>query len=193
MRWRHRFDMDFATVLLIGVGLAMDAFAVSVCKGLAAKNPAAKHYLAVGLWFGGFQFIMPIIGYYLGSAFYDSVSSFAYVIAVALLLIIGLNMIREALTGDGEDADSDIGIWTMFVLAVATSIDAFAVGISLAMESANILPSALIIGIVTFIISTAGMKMGSAAGDIVGNKAGLLGGAILIIIAAKTALENLIL
>jgi len=184
--------MDFVTVLLIGVGLAMDAFAVSVCKGLAAKTPGTKHYLAVGLWFGGFQFIMPVIGYYVGSAFYDAVSSFAYVIAVVLLLMIGLNMIREAVSGDGEDADSDIGIWTMFILAVATSIDAFAVGISLAMESANILPSAVIIGIVTFVISTAGMKTGAMAGNIVGNKAGLLGGAILIIIAAKIALENLV-
>ena len=186
--------MDFVTVFLIGVGLAMDAFAVSVCKGLAVKTPSVKHYLMVGLWFGAFQFVMPVIGFYIGSAFYDSVSSYAYIIAIALLLLIGGNMLREALTREeDEEVDGDMGLMTMFILAVATSIDAFAVGISFAMDGTDILASSSVIGIVTFAISMAGMRIGSAVGDIVGNKADIIGGVILIIIAIKTALENLIL
>ncbi len=185
--------MDFISVFLIGIGLAMDAFAVSVCKGLAAKTPSMKHYLAVGIWFGGFQFLMPILGYCLGSAFYDSVSTYAYVIAVVLLLIIGLNMLREALFGGEEEGvDADIGLMTMLVLAVATSIDAFAVGISFAMESTDIFPAATIIGVVTFAISMTGMKIGSVAGNVVGSRADIIGGLILIAIAVKTALENLV-
>ena len=185
--------MDFITVLLIGIGLAMDAFAVSVCKGLAVKTPKLKEYLLVGLWLGGFQALMPILGYLLGSAFYDSVSSYAYIIAIGLLTVIGLNMLLEALRGgDEDDIDGNMSMKVMAVLAVATSIDAFAVGISMAMTEPDIVPAAALIGIVTFAISAAGMKAGSVFGNIFGHKADILGGIILLCIAVKIALEHFV-
>ena len=186
--------MDFITVFLVGVGLAMDAFAVSVCKGLAVKTPKLKEYLLVGLWFGGFQALMPVLGYLLGSAFYDAVSSYAYIIAIGLLVIIGANMILEAVRGgDEEDIDGNMGMKVMAILAVATSIDAFAVGISMAMYESEIVPAAVIIGLVTSAISAAGMKAGSVFGNIFGHKADILGGIILLCIALKIALEHFVL
>jgi putative Mn2+ efflux pump MntP len=182
--------MDAVTIVLIAIGLAMDAFAVSISKGLAMKTPTLKAILVIGLWFGGFQAIMPIIGYCLGSSFYQYVSSYGYWIAFALLMIIGLNMIREALSGDEEDVDASIGPKTMLILAVATSIDAFAVGVSLSMENAEILVSAAIIGVITMAISMAGVLLGNVIGDILNRKAGVIGGVILIIIGIKIIVEN---
>lgn len=183
--------MDLLTVVLISIGLAMDAFAVSICKGLSMRTPSLKAMLIVGLWFGGFQGLMPIIGYYLGESLYQYISAVDHWIAFALLLLIGFNMIREALSGDEEDVDADIGVKVMFLLAVATSIDALAVGISLAMEGADIFLDALIIGVITFAISVAGVKLGSVVGDKFSTKAQILGGIILIALGVKFLLEGL--
>ena len=182
--------MELLSIFLIAVALAMDAFAVSICKGLSMRSPGMKEMLVIGLWFGGFQALMPIIGYYLGTSFYTYVSSYAHWVAFFLLLIIGLNMIREALSSEEEDLDADIGFKIMLLLAVATSIDAMAVGISFAMEGAEIWISALIIGIITMIISVAGVKIGSVIGDRYNKYAELAGGIILILIGVKIVLEN---
>ena len=183
--------MDPLSLLLIAVGLAMDAFAVSICKGLAMKKPSLKSVLIIGLWFGFFQALMPIIGYYLGSSFYYYIADYDHWIAFILLAVIGVNMIREALSDEEEDVDDSIGFRTMLVLAIATSIDALAVGISLAMTGDDILTSAVLIGVVTFLISVAGVRIGSVFGDRFGKKAELVGGAILIIIGARILLEHL--
>ena len=183
--------MDALSLVLIAVGLAMDAFAVAICKGLAMKRPGPKAILAVGLWFGFFQALMPAIGYFLGSSFYDYISDYDHWIAFTLLAAIGLNMIREALSDEEEGVDDSIGFRTMLVLAIATSIDALAVGISLAMTGDDILTSAVVIGVVTLLISAAGVKIGSVFGDRFGRKAELVGGAILILIGLRILLEHL--
>lgn len=183
--------MDLLSVVLIAVGLAMDAFAVAICKGMALKRITVRDMLVVGLWFGAFQAIMPIIGYYLGSSFYDYISDYDHWIAFILLAAIGLNMIREAVSSDGEDVDADLGARTMVVLAVATSIDALAVGISLAMSGGGIMGPAVIIGVVTLAISMLGVRIGSVFGDRFGRKAELVGGAILILIGVKVLMEHL--
>lgn len=182
--------MDLLAVVLIGLGLAMDAFAVSVCKGMAMKAPSVRAILIVALWFGGFQFLMPVIGFLLGDAVYDYISDYDHWIAFALLLLIGAGMIREGLSGDDESVDSDIGFRTMLVLAVATSIDALAVGISFAMTEGSILGPAAVVGIVTFLVSAVGVRVGGVFGSRLGGKAELLGGAILIAIGAKILLEH---
>ena len=130
--------MELLAVFLIAVGLAMDAFAVSLCKGLAMGKPDTRQMLIVGAWFGGFQALMPVIGYYLGTSFYSYITDFDHWIAAGLLWLIGLNMIRESLSSEEEQMDASLGFRTMLVLAVATSIDALAVGISLAMEGGGI-------------------------------------------------------
>ena len=182
--------MDPISVVLLGVGLAMDAFTVSICKGLAMRSPGLREMAAVGLWFGGFQMMMPIIGYYLGESFYRYISDFDYLVAFGLLAVIGLNMIREALSKDGDDTDGGIGLRTMLLLAVATSIDALAAGISLAMSGSDIWADSAVIGIITFLMSAAGVKMGSIVGDRFSSKAKFIGGAILILIGAKILLEH---
>ena len=147
--------MGFVELFLLGVGLSMDAFAVSICKGLSMKKATLKNAMTCGLWFGVFQGLMPLIGFFLGSMFSEAIESFDHWIAFALLAIIGINMIREAL-GDGEEetADADLSFKTMLVLAIATSIDALAVGISLSMAGdVNILAAVLLIGITTCVIS----------------------------------------
>ena len=183
--------MELLTVLLIAVGLAMDALAVSLCKGMAMRNPGPKSMVIVGLWFGVFQGVMPVIGYLLGSSMYDLISDYDHWIAFGLLLLIGLNMIVESFSKEEEKVDADISFWTMFVLAVATSIDALAVGISLAMDGSDIVSSAIIIGVVTMPISIMGVKIGAKVGDAFGKRAELLGGIILIAIGLKIVLEHL--
>lgn len=183
--------MEYLSVLLIAVGLAMDAFAVAICKGLAMRKPGVKAILVIGLWFGFFQAVMPVIGYLLGSSFYSYISEYDHWIAFALLALIGANMIREALSGEEEGVDDSIGFRTMLVLAIATSIDALAVGISLAMTGDNIVQSAVMIGVVTFLISAAGVKMGSLVGDRFGSRAELVGGVILILIGLRILLDHL--
>ena len=169
----------------------MDAFAVSVCKGLAMRTPKLKEMLIVGIWFGFFQMIMPIIGYYLGSSFHQFISQFDYIVAFILLVLIGLNMIREAISGDEEDQNADIGVKIMFLLAIATSIDALAVGFSLAMDDVSIFEPAAIIGVITLIMSIAGVKLGSLVGDKYSSKAEIIGGTILILLGLKILLEHL--
>lgn len=183
-------DMDFATPVLLGVGLAMDAFAVSLGKGMAIRKPTLVACATVGLWFGLFQFLMPVVGYAIGAAVYDTVAVYAYIIAFVLLLAIGANMIKETWQGGDEVADADLGARTMLLLAVATSLDALATGISIAMDGAEIWSSAAIIGAVTFAIAFAGMKIGSRFGDALGSKANYVGGAILIAIGIKILLEG---
>ncbi len=193
--------MDIITLFLLAVGLSMDAFAVSICKGLAMKKLTVKDSLIVGAWFGGFQALMPLIGYLLGSRFVRLVSAIAPWIAFALLVLIGGNMIREAVMKDEDEEDSSdaLGFKTMFVMAIATSIDALAVGITFACVPVRILhaPALLntiiavvIIGVCTFVISILGTKVGNVFGTKYKRKAELAGGIILILLGVKILLEH---
>ena len=182
--------MSLVSLFILSVGLAMDAFAVSICKGLAMKKYYITDSAIVGLWFGGFQALMPLIGYFLGSQFKDKITGFSHWIAFILLLFIGLNMIKEALSKDEEKSDSSLSFKSMLLLAIATSIDALAVGISLAFLNVNIVFAVSCIGIVTFIISAFGLKIGSVFGTKYKSKAEIAGGIILIILGTKILLEH---
>ena len=190
--------MGLIEVIILAVGLAMDAFAVSVCKGLAMKKATIKNALICGIWFGGFQGLMPFIGYLLGASFAEYINVISSWIAFALLCLIGGNMIREALSKDEETASADLDIKTMLVMAIATSIDALAVGIAFACEKINILAvsdivntliGVGIIGIITCIISCFGVKIGNVFGSKFKSKAEFCGGLILIFIGVKILLE----
>ena len=183
--------MGLIELFLIAVGLSMDAFAVSVCKGLAMPKCTFKKATIVGLWFGGFQALMPAIGYVLGAQFQETIASIDHWIAFVLLALIGGNMIHEALDNDEEEADASLDAKTMFLLAVATSIDALAIGITFAFLKVNIIPAVCFIGIVTFIISFAGVKIGNVFGARYKNKAEIVGGVILILLGLKILLEHL--
>lgn len=183
--------MGLIELFLIAVGLSMDAFAVSVCKGLAMPKCTFKKAAIVGLWFGGFQALMPAIGYILGAQFQEAIASIDHWIAFVLLALIGGNMIHEALDNDEEEADASLDVKTMFFLAVATSIDALAIGITFAFLKVNIIPAVCFIGIVTFIISFAGVKIGNVFGVRYKNKAEIVGGVILILLGLKILLEHL--
>ena len=183
--------MGLIELFLIAVGLSMDAFAVSVCKGLAMPKCTFKKAAIVGLWFGGFQALMPAIGYILGAQFQETIASIDHWIAFILLALIGGNMIHEALDNDEEEADASLNVKTMFLLAVATSIDALAIGITFAFLKVNIIPAVCFIGIVTFIISFAGVKIGNVFGARYKNKAEIVGGVILILLGLKILLEHL--
>ena len=183
--------MGLIELFLIAVGLSMDAFAVSVCKGLAMPKCTFKKAAIVGLWFGGFQALMPAIGYVLGAQFQETIASIDHWIAFVLLALIGGNMIHEALDNDEEEADASLDVKTMFLLAVATSIDALAIGITFAFLKVNIIPAVCFIGIVTFIISFAGVKIGNVFGTRYKNKAEIVGGVILILLGLKILLEHL--
>ena len=183
--------MGLIELFLIAVGLSMDAFAVSVCKGLAMPKCTFKKAAIVGLWFGGFQALMPAIGYVLGAQFQEAIASIDHWIAFVLLALIGGNMIHEALDNDEEEADASLDVKPMFLLAVATSIDALAIGITFAFLKVNIIPAVCFIGIVTFIISFAGVKIGNVFGARYKNKAEIVGGVILILLGLKILLEHL--
>lgn len=184
--------MSISELLLIAVGLSMDAFAVSICKGLATKKVGVKHMFIVGLWFGGFQALMPLIGYFLGSTFEEYITRFDHWVAFVLLALIGGNMIREALSGEEEKANDSLGVREMLTLAVATSIDALAVGVTFALlPGVNIAAAVSFIGVITFVISAAGIKVGNAFGTKCKSKAELAGGVILILIGLKILLEHL--
>lgn len=183
--------MGLIELFLIAVGLSMDAFAVSVCKGLAMPKCTFKKAAIVGLWFGGFQALMPAIGYVLGAQFQETIASIDHWIAFVLLALIGGNMIHEALDNDEEEADASLDVKAMFLLAVATSIDALAIGITFAFLKVNIIPAVCFIGIVTFIISFAGVKIGNVFGARYKNKAEIVGGVILILLGLKILLEHL--
>ena len=183
--------MGVIEIVLIAIGLAMDAFAVSVGKGLSLRSIEPRHAIKAGVWFGGFQALMPLVGYFLGRSFASVVVSVDPWIAFGLLMLIGLNMIRETIWGDEEDsASSDFGPRTMFIMAVATSIDALAVGISFAFLDVNIWLAVLIIGLVTFLLSASGIYLGRIFGSRLGDKAGILGGLVLIAIGVKILLTH---
>ena len=183
--------MGFAELILIAISLAMDAFAVSLGKGLSARCVTRRHAMIAGGWFGGFQALMPIIGYLLGHSFAGVVTDVDHWLAFALLALIGGNMIREAIWGDDEKQDGDFAPRKMFVMAIATSIDALAVGITMAFLDVNIWIAATVIGVVTFAISAAGVMLGRKVGGWLGSKAGILGGIILIYLGVKILLEHL--
>lgn len=184
--------MDIFELLLIAAGLSMDAFAVSVCKGLSVQRLRLRHYLLIGAWFGGFQALMPSIGYVLGSAFERYIVSFDHWIAFALLCLIGGNMVKESLSGEEERADASFAVRTMFLLAVATSIDALAVGVTFALlPGVNIAAAASLIGATTFFLSALGLKVGNVFGLRYKARAELAGGVILILMGIKILLEHL--
>lgn len=178
-------------IVLIAVALAMDAFAVSVCKGLAMQKITFKKAAIVGLWFGGFQTLMPTVGYFLGSAFAEKIEAVDHWVAFILLAIIGVNMIREAMSKDEEKIDASLDVKTMFLMAVATSIDALAVGITFVLEGENIAVSAILIGVITFCISALGVKIGSVFGTKYKSKAEFVGGVVLVGIGLKILLEGI--
>lgn len=182
--------MSFAELFVLAVGLSMDAFAVSICKGLSIGKIKWKHMAVAGAWFGGFQALMPLIGYFLGSFLAGYITAYDHWIAFILLLCIGGNMIREAF-GEEEKVDNAMDAKTMFLLAVATSIDALAVGVSLAFLEVSLIPAISFIGVVTFIFSAAGVKIGSVFGEKYKNKAEICGGIILILIGIKILLEGI--
>ena len=183
--------MTFVELLLTAIGLSMDAFSVSICKGLTTKRFSWRMALLCGRWFGFFQALMPVIGYYLGDQFQGLIKDFAYWIAFGLLFLIGANMIREALSKKEESANGDLDVKTMFLLAIATSIDALAVGVSFACIQVKLWSSVLIIGITTFLFSVLGVKIGNVFGSKYEKSAGVVGGIILILIGLKILLEHL--
>ena len=184
--------MDILELLLIAAGLSMDAFAVSICKGLSVQRLKPRHYLLTGAWFGGFQALMPSIGFLLGSAFDQYISAFDHWIAFVLLAFIGGNMVKESLSGEEECHDSSFSIRTMLLLAVATSIDALAVGVTFALlPDVHILSAVSLIGAATFLLSALGLKVGNVFGLRYKARAELAGGVILILMGLKILLEHL--
>ena len=184
--------MGYIELFIIAVGLSMDAFAVAIAKGLSVQTVRPRHSVCVGSWFGGFQALMPLLGFYLGVTFSRFVESVDHWIAFILLGIIGVNMLREAASCEKVVPDPDFSARTMFLMAVATSIDALAVGISLAMAGdINIWLSVALIGATTFGFSAAGVKIGSLFGGAFEKKAQLAGGLILVLIGLKILLEHL--
>lgn len=183
--------MQLLELFLIAVGLSMDAFAVSVCKGLSVKQVKWKHLLLAGAYFGGFQAMMPLLGYLLGTGFQSLIAAYDHWIAFGLLALIGGNMIREAFSKDDEKLDASFSFKAMVLLAVATSIDALAVGVSFAFLQVDIVPAVLFIGVVTFILSAVGVKLGSVFGARYKAKAEFAGGLILILMGIKIVLEHL--
>lgn len=182
--------MGLLELFVIAVGLSMDAFAVSICKGLSLGKIKPKHMIIAGLWFGGFQGLMPAIGYLVGSLFADKITAIDHWVAFVLLAFIGGSMIKESFEKD-EEMDSCMDPKCMFVLAVATSIDALAVGVSFAFLKVSIVWSVLFIGVITFIFSAIGIKIGSIFGAKYKSKAELTGGIVLILMGLKILLEHL--
>ena len=187
--------MGIGELLLLAVGLSMDAFAVSVCKGLALRRATFQAEITCGVWFGGFQALMPLIGFFLGTLFAVAIQAVDHWIAFGLLAIIGVNMLKEALSHEEEcgcENRADLSVQTMLFLAVATSIDALAVGISLAVVgNVNIFFAVTLIGICTCILSMLGVKIGNVFGSRFEDKAEIAGGVILILLGLKTLLEHL--
>ncbi len=183
--------MSLLSLFFIAVGLSMDAFAVSICKGLAMDKITLGKAGIVGLWFGGFQGLMPLLGYLLGSGFEQSITSIDHWIAFVLLCLIGISMIKEALSGKEDNANGSLAIKTMFLLALATSIDALAAGVTFAFLRVDILPAVLFIGCITFLLSAIGVKVGNVFGTRYKSRAELAGGIILILMGTKILLEHL--
>ena len=183
--------MGLLELFILAVGLSMDAFAVSVCKGLAMPKITLRRTFIVGAWFGGFQALMPAVGYVLGVQFRDKITAVDHWIAFLLLGVIGANMIKEALSGECENESDSLDVRTMFLLAVATSIDALAVGITFAFLKVHIIAAVSFIGVTTFAISAAGVKIGNVFGTKYKSKAELAGGIILMLLGLKILLGHL--
>lgn len=183
--------MGVVEIIIIGFSLAMDAFAVSLSKGLASGKYKIKNSIICGIWFGGFQMLMPLIGCFLGEKFASSIQAFDHWIAFILLALIGSNMLKEAFSDDEEEAGASYSIKAMFPLAVATAIDALAVGITFAFLGVNIWLAVAIIGAITFITSGLGVKIGSIFGEKYAKRAEIAGGLLLILIGLKILVEHL--
>ncbi len=184
--------MSLFELFLIAVGLSMDAFAVSICKGLSMRKLNLRHAVIIGLYFGGFQALMPLLGYLLGVNFQNAITSYDHWIAFILLTVIGGNMIREALNPEEDHCDDSVAFPDMVVLAVATSIDALAVGVTFAFLRVHILPAVSFIGVITFCLSVLGVKIGNVFGTRYKSKAEIAGGVILIGIGLKILAEHLL-
>lgn len=182
--------MSLWELFIIAVGLSMDAFAVSVCKGLSAQRVSPVHAMFTGLWFGGFQALMPLLGWLLGSRFQSAIERYDHWIAFALLVFLGVNMLREA-RGEEECADGSFSWRAMLPMALATSIDALAVGVTFAFLQVQILPAVAFIGVITFILSALGVGLGNVFGRRYRTAAEILGGVILILMGVKILLEHL--
>lgn len=182
--------MSILELFILAVGLSMDAFAVSVCKGLSLGKIKPKHMCVAGAWFGGFQALMPLIGYFLGSFFAEMIEKYDHWVAFVLLAIIGGNMIKESFDKD-EKVDSSMDVKSMLLLAIATSIDALAVGVTFAFLQVQIVPAVSFIGVITFIFSAVGVKIGSLFGTKYKSKAELFGGIVLVLIGIKILLEGI--
>ena len=183
--------MSLLTLFITAVGLSMDAFAVAICKGLAMKKLSWKKALIIGLWFGGFQALMPTIGYLLGTRFESYVTAIDHWIAFVLLALIGANMVKESFSKEEESSNDAVDFKTMFLLAIATSIDALAVGVTYAFLQVRIVPAVSFIGVITFTLSIIGVKIGNVFGLKYKSKAELTGGIILIVMGIKILLEHL--
>lgn len=182
--------MSLFEILVIAIGVSMDAFAVAICKGLSVSKLRPSHALKTGLWFGGFQALMPLIGYYAGVRFADVVSSVDHWIAFILLGFIGANMIKESFSREEENHDPDFSFKTMLAMAVATSIDALAVGVSFAFLRVRIWMAVLIIGLMTALFSIAGVRIGNVFGSRYKSLAELVGGVILLLMGIKILIEH---
>lgn len=183
--------MGITELFILALGLAMDAFAVSICKGLSSRNVELKKSLITGLWFGGFQALMPVIGYFIGSAFQKYITAFDHWIAFILLALIGGNMIKESFSKEEKETSASFGIKAMLPMAVATSIDALAIGVTFAFLNVDIFAAASLIGIITFALSAVGVYIGNAFGGKYKSKAELAGGIVLILLGLKILLEHL--
>ena len=183
--------MSLLELFLLAVGLSMDAFAVSVCKGLSVRRGSMKQALTVGIWFGGFQALMPFLGYLLGITFFSLITSIDHWIAFVLLVFIGFNMIREARSDEENESNDRFDFKTMLPLAVATSIDALAVGVTFAFLRVNIVPAVSFIGCITFLLSAIGLKAGNIIGAKNRSREEFAGGLVLILMGIKILLEHL--
>lgn len=183
--------MGITELIILAVGLSMDAFAVSICKGLSVDKLEVKHMCLAGIWFGGFQALMPLIGFLLGSTFASYVQKFDHWIALILLAFIGFNMVRESFGDDDDSVEDSFSVKTMFLMAVATSIDALAVGVTFAFLKVNVIFAVITIGIITFLFSAAGIKIGNVFGLRFKSKAELAGGMILILLGIKIFAEHM--
>lgn len=185
--------MTLTELIVIAIGLSMDAFAVSIGKGLSLRELRGRHYLLAGLWFGGFQALMPLVGYACGVSFAEAVRSIDHWIAFLLLGLIGGKMVRDALSGEEKPSDGDFSLRTMFLLAVATSIDALAVGVSFSFLQVDLVRSVVVIGLTTLLFSVAGIEIGHRFGNCWRSRAELLGGMVLIAMGFKILVEHLYL
>lgn len=183
--------MNIIDLFLLAAGEAMDASVVSMAKGTATRQLSFRHYMSVGLWFGGFQAAMTLIGYFVGAHFASFIAAYGYWVAFALLLFVGAEMIKNAFSKEEAKADANYSVIPMLLMAVATSIDALAVGVSFAFIEVDIWLAAIIIGVVTFVFSAAGLKIGNIFGNRYNRSAELVGGIILIALGIKILLEQL--